>query len=140
MPAEFHLLGIGTLTLGTVPQDFSGEVLGAKVTHEYEDVGEDRTMLDGTVRPASTRRIDGFTASVENDLTSAGLYQYLSTNDGVKVAFEFTPNTADGASWAGEVVAALPGEVGADEFGSPIVSDVELKAVGLLDFTAATIV
>jgi len=139
MPAEFHVLGVGTITLGETPVDFSGEVLGAKVTHEYEDVGEARTMLDGTVRPAGRRRTDGLTFSVENDLTAAGFYQYLVTNEGQTVPFSFTPNTADGASWAGEVIATLPAEVGADEFGAPIVSDIDLGGVGAFTFTAATV-
>lgn len=138
MAASFSVLGDGTLTLGTVPTDFSGEVLGAKVTHEYEDIGEKRTMLDGTIRPAQQKRTDGFTASVENDLTAAGLYKYLQDNDLVEVALNFTPNTADGAKWAGTVVATLPGEVGSDEYGSPIVSDIELKGVGTFTFTPAT--
>jgi hypothetical protein len=138
MAAEFSVLGDGTLTLGTTPTDFSGEVLGAKVTHEYEDIGEKRTMLDGTIRPAQQKRTDGFTASVENDLTASGLYEYLQTNDLVEVALAFTPNTADGASWAGTVVATLPSEVGSDEYGSPIVSDIELKGVGTFSFTPAT--
>jgi hypothetical protein len=135
MAASFTVLGPGTVTLGSGPTDFSGEVLGAKVTHEYEDVGDSRTMLDGTVRPASKRRNDGFTASVENDLTSAGLYKFLLDNDMQQVPFTFTPSTADAASWTGTVVALLPGEVGSDEFGSPIVSDIELEAVGTFSFT-----
>lgn len=137
--AAFTVLGVGTLTLGTSPQDFSGEVLGAKVTHEYEEVGEARTMLNGDVRPAGQRRNDGLTASVENDLTAAGFYKYLVDNDNKTVAISFTPNTADAAAWAGEVVCSLPGEIGADEFGAPIVSDIELKAVGLLTFTPGTV-
>lgn len=138
MAAEFTVLGDGTLTLGSTPSDFSGEVLGAKVTHEYEDIGEKRTMLDGTIRPAQQKRTDGFTASVENDLTASGIYQYLVTNDLVEVAIAFTPNTADGAKWTGTVVATLPSEVGSDEYGSPIVSDIELKGVGTFTFAPAT--
>ena len=138
MASAFTVLGDGTLTLGTAPTDFSGEVLGATITHEYEDIGEERTMLDGTVRPAQQKRTDGFTASVENDLTASGLYQYLQTNDMAEVAFAFTPNTDDGAKWAGTVKLNLPASVGADEYGSPIVSDVEIKAVGTFTFTPAT--
>lgn len=133
--ASFTVLGDGLLTLGTTPSDFSGEVLGATVTHEYEDVGEARTMLDGTVRPAGQKRIDGFTASVENDLTASGLYNFLVTNDGTEQAFVFTPNTVDGASWTGTMVCRLPGDIGADEYGSPIVGEIELVAVGNLNFT-----
>lgn len=136
--AAFTVLGDGTLTLGTTPEDFSGEVLGGQVTHEYEDIGEERTMLDGTVRPAQTKRTDGFTASVENDLTATGLYQFLFESDGDEVAMVFTPNTADGAEWTGTVKCTLPASVGADEYGAPIVSDIELKGVGAFTFTPAT--
>jgi hypothetical protein len=138
MAAKVTLLGNGTLKLGTVPTDFSGEVLGAKITHEYNEVGEARTMLDGTVRPASVQRADGFTASIENDLTAAGLYAYLDSNDQTEVALEFVPNTANGAEWAGTVQIRLPSEVGADEYGTPIVSDVELPGVGEFTFTPGT--
>lgn len=132
-------LGPGTLELGTVPgNDFAGEVLGASVTHDYEDVGDSRTMLDGTPRSASKQRKDGLSISVENDLTAAGLYAYLETNDLTEVPFTFTPNTAAGATWAGTVVATLPADVGADEYGTPIVSEATLEGVGTFTFTPAT--
>ena len=136
--AQFTVLGDGTLTLGDTPDDFSGEVLGGQVTHDYEDVGDERIMLDGTIRPAGTRRTDGFTANVENDLTAGGLYKFLMDNDGDPVAFSFVPNTADGAEWNGTVIASLPSSVGSDEYGSPIVSDIELRGVGAFVFTPAT--
>lgn len=134
--SAFTVLGDGTLsfTVGTA-SSFEGEVLGAKVTHEYEDVGEARTMLDGTVRPATKRRTDGLTASVENDLTASGLYAFLVANDLKQATFEFVPNTTDGAKWTGTVELALPSEVGADEYGAPIVSDIELAGVGAFVFT-----
>lgn len=138
MAAKVTYLGDGTLKLGTTPVDFSGEVLGAKITHEYNEIGEARTMLDGTVRPASVQRQDGLTASIENDLTAAGLYDFLYTNDLTEQALEFTPNTANGAKWVGTIQARLPGEVGSDEYGSPIVSDVELPGVGVFTFTPGT--
>jgi len=136
--AAFTVLGDGTLTLGTTPTDFSGEILGAAIAHEYEDIGEARTMLDGTVRPASQRRLDSLTASVENDLTASGLYAFLEEADLTEVAMVFTPNTADGAKWTGTVVASLPSEVGSDEYGAPLASEIELKGVGTFTFTPAT--
>lgn len=133
--AAFTVLGAGTVTIGTTPTDFSGEVLGAKITHEYEDVGESRTMLDGTTRAAGQRRLDGFSASVENDLTAAGMYAFLVANDGIEQPLVFTPNTADGAKWEGTVVCRLPGEVGADEYGAPLASEIELKGSTPFSFT-----
>lgn len=128
-------LGPGKLTLGTAPEDFTGEFLGAGITHEYEDVGDKRTMLDGTPRLPGSTRSDGFKGSVENDLTAAGLYAYLVAHDGEDVALTYSPRLAGGAEWVGTVKCRLPGEIGADEFGSPVASDVELPGVGLFTFT-----
>lgn len=130
--------GPGTVTIGTTPLDFTCEVLGGKVTHAYEDVGEARTMLCGTVRPATKTRTDGLAFELENDLGAAGLYAYLVTNDLTEVVFDYTPNTANGASWDGTVQLTLPSEIGADQFGSPIVSAVEWAGVGGFNFTPAT--
>ena len=134
-------LGPGTLELGLVETtltDFSCEILGGKVTHTYEDVGDSRTMLCGTVRPASRTRVDGLGFTLENDLTAAGLYQFLLTNDLLEVFFAYTPNTAGAAAWDGKIQVTLPAEIGADEFGSPIVSEVEWTGVGAFTFTPAT--
>lgn len=137
MTAAATPFGPGTIEVGATGSevDFAGEVLGGTVTHTYEDVGDQRTMLDGTVRAATRTRIDGLTFSVENDLTAAGLYQFCVTNDGTDQTFTYTPNTAAGASWAGTVSVALPAEIGADEFNAPIVSDVEWSGVGKFTFT-----
>ena len=134
-------LGPGTVTVqvgsGTAT-DFSGEVLSATVQHEYEDVGETRTMLDGSKRGAGQARTDGISLSIENDLTAAGLYQFLVTNDGKDATVVYTPNTEAGASWTiTGLKLRLPGEVGADEFGAPLASEVEWTG-GTAAFTAAS--
>lgn len=129
-------LGPGTLTLGTgTPKDFSCEILGGKVTHDYSEVGSSRTMMCGDVRPASEVRSDGLAFDVENDLSAAGLYAYLMANDLTTVTFDYTPNTAAGHKWAGSIVLKLPSEIGADEFGQPIVSSVEWQGVGAFTYT-----
>ena len=129
--------GPGTMTVGTTPLAFECEVLGGKVTHAYEDVGEARTMLCGTERPSSKKRTDGLAFNLENDLSAAGLYAYLVTNDLEEVPFAYEPNTASGATWVGTVQLTLPGEIGADEYGAPIVSAVEWAGVGAFTFTPA---
>jgi hypothetical protein len=128
-------LGPGTVTIGTAPLDFTCEVVGAAITHSYEETSEQRTRLCGDVVAAQETRTDGFTASVENDLSAAGLYDFLQNNDLTTQALSFTPNTADGAKWDGQVTAKLPSSIGADEFGAPIASDIEWTAVGLLNWT-----
>lgn len=133
--------GPGTLKLGIIEDtltDFSCEVSGGKVTHAYEEVGESRTMLCGTTKPAAKIRTDGLSFSLENDLTAAGLYSFLLTNDLAEVFFAYIPETVGAASWEGKIQATLPSEIGADEFGSPIVSAVEWTGVGTFTFTAAT--
>lgn len=138
----FTTLGDGTVTLtvagGATPMDFSCEVIGAKVTHEYEDVGQARKMLCGDNRPASKTRQDGFTAEVENNLEAGGLYAFIFNNDMSEAQLEFVPNTAAGAKWAGAVVLTLPGEIGADEYGAPIASSVEWTCTQNFTFTPAT--
>lgn len=137
--STFTPFGPGTITIGAEPgTEFSGEVLGGRVTHEYEEIGEKRTMLSGDIRGATESRTDGLTFELENDLTAAGLYAYCQTNDGTEVPFTYTPNTAAGAAWAGTIKVRLPGEVGADEFGAPIVSTVEWAGTGKFTFTPAT--
>lgn len=140
--ATFVALGPGTLELGptATASDFSCEVLSGAIAHEYEDVGEDRTMLCGTKRSATRKRIDTAKFSIENDLSAAGLYSYLmdAGEDPAPVEFTYTPNTVTAASWAGTIVPLLPGEIGADEYGAPIASDVEWPGTGLFTFTPAT--
>ena len=139
MPSS--VFGPGTLQLGLVEAtltDFSCEVSGGKVTHAYEEVGESRTMLCGTTKAAAKIRTDGLTFNLENDLTAAGLYKFLLDNDLAEVFFSYIPETAGAASWAGKIQATLPADIGADEYGSPIVSAVEWTGVGAFTFTAAT--
>ena len=111
---------------------------GGAVTHAYDSVGEARTVLCGTVKPAARVRTDGLTMSLENDLGAAGLYKWLIDNDLQEVEFEYVPNTVAAAKWAGKIVATLPASVGADQFGQPIVSEVAWEGVGKFTFTPAT--
>lgn len=134
--------GVLQLTGEASSVDFACEVVGASITHEYEETTEQRTRLCGDVIPAAEERRDGFSANVENDLAAAGLYNFLQVNDLKQVAFSFTPNSqiVDGgtaASWDGTIVCKLPSTIGADEYGAPIASSIEWDAVGKLAFTPA---
>lgn len=135
MPSTWEPLGPCTILIGTPGTDFAAEFKNVKLTHSYEEIGEARTMLDGTERPATEKRTDGVIGDVENDLTAAGLYQYLYTNDLTQTPIVIT-QIGSGASWTGEVKLKLPADVGADEFGSPIVSSVEWTGVGTFTFAA----
>lgn len=131
MSVTVTTLGPGTVEVGTAPLDFTCEVVGAKITHEYEEQTARRVRLCGQAIEATEKRVDGFAASVENDLSAAGLYAYTQANDMTVQPLKFTPNNASGAKWEGQVVVKLPGEIGADEFGEPIVSDIEWTAAGV---------
>lgn len=131
------ILGPGTLTLGTAPQDFSCEVMGGGITHAYETVGEVRQSLCGTVKPATEIRRDGARFTIENDLGASGLYAYLLANDLKVVAMSYTPSTSDEASWAGTIQAKLPPELGAGKFGEPLASEVTWAAQEHFTFTPA---
>jgi len=133
----FTELGPGTLEINS--GDYSCEVLGASIGHEYAEVGEQRTMLCGEKRQAKRERTDSLTVSLENDLTSTGLYPYLVGlgDDPDAVTFTYTPNTADGASWSGSIFPLLPSSIGADEYSAPISSEITFPGDGAFTFTAA---
>lgn len=124
-------------TAGGTGVDFAGEFTNVYVLHEYEEKGSRRTMLDESVRKPSESRIDGVRGHVENDLTAAGLYKLLYDDDLQDREITIT-QTASGASWVGMITLKLPAQVGADELGTPIVSDVEWKSAGVFAFTPAT--
>lgn len=139
MALTYTKWGVGTVSVGDTPINFESECEGAVITHEYEDTGEERTMLDGQTIPASAKRTDGFTATIVNSLSAGALYDFLQTNDLTEQAFTFTPNTADGANWAGTVQVRLPADIGADEFGNPIVSEIEWSGVGPFVWTPTVV-
>jgi hypothetical protein len=140
--AKWVTLGDGdvTITVGTggTAKSFACEFLNARVLHEYNDVGDARTMLCGQKRAAGKTRLDGFGGEVENDLTEDGLYSFLLANDMQLGTVEFTPNTADGAKWViTGVTLTLPEEIGGEEYGAEIKSEVEWTG-GTAVFTAST--
>lgn len=147
MATKITKLGPGKITIGTAPFDFSCEVRGGAVTHDY-DTEDPETMLCGDVVSGKATRTDGLTFQLYNDLTDTGLYAYLIAHDLESVDFEYTPNTdttnAGGdtitpAKWSGTVRLTLPDEVGADEYGANIESEVEWEGVGHFTFAAATV-
>jgi len=133
--------GAGTVTYtvdaGT-PVSFEQEVKGGGVEHEYSEVGEDTTYLDGVTDPAGETRADTLTLDCDFDLGSAGFYKFLFDNDLKNATVEFEPNTATGAAWSGTVRLKLPDGATADEFAAKMSGTVEHKFVGPVVFTAGT--
>ena len=128
-------MGPGTITVGTVPLDFSAEVRSVTIAHEYDESSEAVTYLDGSGSPASLTRADSVSFEADNDLSAQGIYAFCETNDLTEHAFEYVPSTADAASWAGTVQVTLPEEIGSDAFGNPIASATTWAAVGKFTFT-----
>jgi hypothetical protein len=140
--AKWVTLGPGDVTIqvgtGGTATSFACEFANARVLHEYEDVGDARTMLCGQKRAAGKARYDGFGGELENDLSAAGLYKFLMDNDLEPATVSFIPNTDDGAQWViSGLPLTLPEEIGADEFGAVIVSEVEWTG-GTATFTPST--
>lgn len=138
MPVVTTQWGTGTVRVGNATGGtevmFESECEGAVITHEYEDTADERTMLSGDTLPGSARRTDGFTAQIVNNLSQGGLYDFLQFHDLTEQPFEFVPNTADGHMWTGTVQVRLPADIGADEYGLPIVSEIAWTAVGKLTY------
>ena len=123
--------GTVSLTVGAGPAEtFEQEVKGGGVNHEYENIGEDVTYLDGSTDPAGKNRTDTVTLDCDFDLSSAtGFYNFLFTNDLEDATIEFVPNTAAAAKWTGTVRLMLPDGAVADEFGAKMSGTVELPFV-----------
>ena len=130
--------GPGTLTYtidaGT-PTSFAQETKGGGIEHEYTEVGEDTTYLDGTEDPATEVRADHYTADCDFDLGAAGFYKFLYDNDLADAEVEFTPNTAAGANWSGTVRLKLPDGVKGEKFGSKMSGTVKHSFVGPVTFS-----
>jgi len=143
MPANWARFGPGTLKFtvlsppGTATA-FEQEVRAVTVGHEYEEVGESVTYLDGTNSPPGAKRNDSLSAECDFDLGSTGLYKFLFTNDMKNATCEYVPNTAIGAKWSGTVRLQLPAEVAAEEWQAKLTGTLELPFVGAVVFTAGT--
>lgn len=143
MPIQRTKFGPGTLTLDPAgnltgqagPMEISCQVSSGGVTHEYEDTDDPQTVLCGDSTEGNTERRDGLTFDHLADLTASGVYAFLLANDLQACEFEYVPNTASGATWAGSVQLRLPDGVQADEFGSPLSGSVTWPGVGVFAFT-----
>jgi hypothetical protein len=133
--------GAGTVAYtiaAATPVSFEQEVKGGGIEHEYTEVGEDTTYLDGTTDPASEVRADTLTLDCDFTLGSAGFYAFLFDNDLADAEVVYTPNTAAAAKWEGTVRLKLPDGAKADEFGAKLTGTVTHKFVGPVEFTPGT--
>jgi len=135
--------GPGTVTFtwpgGGAAEHYECEVTGGAVTHSYEDVDQATRLCDTVKRPPrKVRAGDGIKLSLATSLDADGLYARLQEHDLETVEIEFVPNTAAGAGWAGTVVAQLPSEVSASEWGADLDAEIELSSSGTFTFTPTT--
>jgi hypothetical protein len=141
--SSYTVWGPGTFTLkvgaGTAV-DYSDECMSFAVNHTYTDVGQARRPLSGIPRAANANRDpDSVTIGLETDLTTSGLYAFLHTNDLAEAELDYTPSTADTASWAGTVILRLPETVDGPEYGAPLTAQVTFQCKGELLFTPQTV-
>lgn len=130
--------GVLTYTIsGGTATEFAQEVRAVTITHEYEEVGESVTYLDGSSDVPGVMRADSITADCDFDLGTTGFYNFLSVNDGQQCGVVYTPNTVDGASWAGNVRLRLPEDVSAESFGAKLAGSVTHPFIGTVAFTPA---
>lgn len=134
MPIKRHKTGPGTLTLGEVgtPSDWSSQVTSITLTPSYESE-DDVMVLSGEIVPGEETETFELTGTVYQDLDTTGIVAYTWTNAGDTVPFTFTPNTAAGATIAGQVKIrrlAVGGDVDADA-----TSEFTLPVVGVPTFT-----
>lgn len=133
--------GTVTITIGAgTPLEFSGEVLSFTVNHPYRDVGENRTMMNGDKRKGQkVQDPDSVTFTFEPDLTGAGLYEFVQSNNLAKadLSYKLDPQTG-GPVWEGEVELTLPETVDGTEYGVAVVGSCTWACTGSLAFTPAT--
>ena len=140
MPARTVKLGPGKLTIGTTPNDFTCQVISARVEWEVDE-GDDVTVLCGeTVKGARTYSAT-LSATILSDLgltPGTSIIEYSWTNKGTQAPFNFVPNTTAAKGVTGTVVID-PISVGGDESGQNMQSDFEFAIVGTPAIGAATL-
>jgi hypothetical protein len=131
MPVKSVRFGPGTFKLGTAPgTDYSCQVQSMGLV-PTKDEGEAITTLCGESIPGSINYTYGLEGVLLQDYATGGISQYAWTNRGKSVPFEFVPNTAGVAKWAGNVIVD-PLEIGTSDgaLGDVLVSDIAWSVVG----------
>lgn len=114
MPVKSQTMGPGTLTIGEVgtPLDLTAQVKACKVTPSAESEDAVRT-LSGESLAGQRTYTWALSATLIQDLTEEGMFDYTWGNAGTQVPFQFTPSTAAGRTVSGTVIVD-PLELGGD--------------------------
>ena len=131
----------GTLTLGTVPTDFSCQVTNIRINSAYSDDGDPLEVLCGDKIPAG-RKLDSrslagtFVQDWDNPTAAASLTKFLYEHDLEVIDFEYVPNAASDTI-TGSVRIEVPGETWGGDVNTRITSDFEWFIQGDPVFTPA---
>jgi hypothetical protein len=130
MTTRAQKLGPGLLTFGSAGTalDLTAQVTACRVTPTVNR--EDPTpTLDGGALPGETTYTWALKATLIQDLTDAGMFDYSWGSRGDEVPFEFTPSTAAGRTVTGTVIVD-PLELGGDVGKKNNTTDLEWVIVG----------
>lgn len=129
MAAKVFKLGPGTLKLGPTATalDISCQLTNAVLTPD-KDTEDSVTVLCGDTIPGASTYQWKLTGTALVDLLAGGMVEYTWSNQNKVVAFEFVPNTAAAASFAGELIVD-PLAIGGDS-GKNMSQDFEWSLVG----------
>jgi len=126
MPLTDSRLGVGTLLLGAA--DHSAQIANVVLTPSVDETDGTPTLADPTPLPEQkeTWALEG--SAIQDFELEAGFVNYCFDNAGSVKPFEFTPVTADGTKWTGNVlVASIP--IGGDA-GVQITADFSFAVEG----------
>jgi len=132
MPFADSRLGPGTLKLGPAPgppaNDFSTQASAVRLTPSVDTTDGTPTLATPDPAPLSEISWALNVDSIQDFTEPAGFVNYLMDNALDEQLFEWVPDTADGAKYAG-TVQILPIEIGGD-VAVQVVTSVELPLVG----------
>ncbi len=104
-------LGEGTLTLGPSPNDFSWQVTNCRLEPSHEEADQRGTLAKPKrAKDITTTWVLAGTAIQDFELDAPeGFQEYCRVNNGIEVPYTFTPNTAAGKTYTGNVqIRAIP--------------------------------
>jgi hypothetical protein len=109
-----QVMGPGALSIGSVGTalDLTAQVTACKVTPSASAEDSVPTLSGETLAGERTYSWT-LSATLIQDLTEAGMFDYTWNNKGTEVPFQFTPSTAAGRTVSGTVVVD-PLELGGD--------------------------
>lgn len=113
-------LGPGTLSLGAVPLDISGQMTNTRLETAEQVTSTDAIPVLSGEEKAGTDRVTHthtLAGNLFQDLDAAGVVAYSFAHAGEWVACTFVPNTVEGATVAGQVC-PVPITIGGDVTGT----------------------